>query len=132
MSFVFIIFLCLIFFSGLFILLGSLGEYTSYVETKGEVVEALKCNPCDEGGIPGEPDNAEEEAVVIAYQVEGKTYHLATNLKKSTGTAAVQRNVRVLYNPYFPDDSHIKEGNPFLGAVLVAFSLTGFLILAFL
>lgn len=111
---------------------GSMGMYASYVETKGEVIESLKCNPCDEGGIPGEDENAEEEAVVIAYQVEGKTYHLATNMKKSSGSADFQRKVKVLYNPYFPDDSRIKEGNPFLGAILVGISLTGFLIMAFL
>lgn len=130
MSFVFIIFLCLLFFSGLIILLGSIGQYTSYAETTGEIIEALKCNPCDESGIPGEADNSPEEAVVIAYQVGNKTYHLATNIKKTTGVSATQKDVRVLYNPYSPGDSRIKENTPFLGAVLVAVSVAGFLILA--
>lgn len=132
MSFVLITFLSLLFISGLMILLGSIGQYSSYAETRGEIIEALKCNPCDEGGIPGEEDKSSVEAVVIAYQVQGKTYHLATNLKINEKVPAQQRDVRILYNPYSPGDSRLKEGSPFLGSVLVAVSVAGFLLLAFL
>lgn len=123
------IFLCLLFFAGLVILLGSIGQYSSYAETSGEIIEALKCNPSDEDALFGN-SNKKVEAVVIAYQVGGKTFHLATNYKKSTNSTAVPKVVTVLYNPYFPAESCIKEGTPLLGSVLVGISILGFLLIA--
>lgn len=131
MSFILIIFLCLLFFSGLVILLGSIGHYSSYIETNGEIVEALKCNPCDEDDL-FENSNKNVEAVVIAYKVDGKTFHLATNYKKTTTPSAISKDVKVLYNSFSPAESHIKEGTPWLGSVLVGISILGFLLIALL
>lgn len=127
MSFVFIIFLCFLFLSGLILLLGSISQYTSYVETSGQIIDALKCNPSEEEKQTKKKKGA--EAVVVAYTVGGKTYHLATNYKRKVKELVPFAQVRILYNPYFPGESRIKEGTPFLGSILVAASFIGLVLL---
>lgn len=132
MNFIFLFFLFLVFVSGVVILLGSLSRYTSYAETEGEVIEELKCNPGEEDEIFGKGKKGQEEAVVVAYKVGGKTYHLATNYKKSHKESLSPKGIRILYNPYFPGESRIKEGSPVLGPVLIVASMVGLVLVAFL
>ena len=126
MSLVFIVLLFLLFCAGIMILIGSAGKYATYAETDGEIVEGLVCNPCEEPDtLSGKVKKNSREAVVIAYQVEGKTYHLATNFKKTSGAMEATKRIPILYNPYVPAEARLKEGSPFLGAVLVVMALAG-------
>ena len=97
----------------------SVAKYTTFAETEGEIIDYLKCNPVEDGG---QQQENKEEAVVVSYNVSGKTYHLATNIKKSS-KADNPSSLKVLYNPYFPGQSQIKEGTPLLGSILIVVSI---------
>ena len=126
-------YLFLLFFFSILFLMGaaicfmSMAKYTTFAETEGEIIDYLKCNPVED---EDQQKDKKEEAVVISYTVGGKTYHLATNIRTGKN-AEFPTSLKVLYNPYFPGQSQLKEGTPLLGGILMMVSILSLAILIF-
>lgn len=121
-------FFSILFLMGAAICLISVAKFTTYAETEGEIIDYLKCNPPDDESLQKAPQ--QEEAVVVSYEVGGKTYHLATNIKKSKKAGSASP-LKILYDPYLPSQSQLKEGTPLLGGILVIASIIGLATLIF-
>ena len=117
------------FLLGVAVSLIRMAKYTTYAETEGVVLDFLKCNPDENEQQPGRA-KAKESAVVISYTVEGKTYHLATNMKRQKNENTVMP-VKVLYDPYFPGNSLLRESFPLLGRSLMLVSVICFILLIY-
>ena len=106
-----------------------MAKFTSYVETEGVVLDFLKCNPAEDAQ-QSIRTKGKESAVIISYTVEGKNYHLATNIKRQKDEEAVMP-VKVLYDPYFPGNALLREGYPWLGRSLMLASVISFIFLLY-
>ncbi len=125
-----LLFITILFITGAAISFMSLAKYSTLVETEGEVTDYLMCNPDEERQLE-EAGEERGSAAVISYIVDGKTYLLATNIKKIQKNGALS-SVKILYDPYFPGQAQLKEGTPLLGLILTGISVICFVLLLLL
>jgi hypothetical protein len=123
------VFFALLLTAGCFVQISSLARYSSFVITEGEIVAFI-----EKIGGQGKQRNQtwfrEPMPVaylpIIAYRVGDAIYELqaadATALKQPD----FRKRMQLVYNPYEPGESYIKEGTPFLGLLLIGIALLGF------
>lgn len=128
MEMVLIIILSFLFVAGALVCLSSLASYAGYVATEGNVMDFLRCNTDNELTVE-EEESAETDGAVVVYTVNGEIYRLVTEHKKAWKKPGAASQVKVLYNPFDPQDARIKEGTPFLGAILMAVSFFSIILL---
>ena len=64
---------------------------------------------------------------VVAYRVGEAIYELEANHTAAWKQPDFCKRMELVYNPYEPSESYIKEGSPYLGLLLIGISLIGFM-----
>lgn len=126
----------LLFLAGGLIQLSSLSRYSTFIRTEGEIVAFIE----KIGPSQADRDNRKwfREPMpvayhpVVAYRVGEKIYQLEVSGTKGWQQPDFSKALPLVYNPYEPDESYLKEGTPFLGALMMMISLLAFIILLIL
>jgi hypothetical protein len=124
------IFFVLLLVAGFFIQISSLARYSSFVITEGEIVAFI-----EKIGGKGKQGNQtwfrEPMPVaylpVVAYRVGDTIYEMEAGDATALKQPDFRKRMQLVYNPYEPGESYIKEGTPFLGLLLVGIALLGFI-----
>lgn len=124
------IFFVLLLTAGFLIQISSLARYSNFVITEGEIIAFI-----EKIGGQGKQGNQtwfrEPMPVVylpvIAYRVGDAVYGLEAADTTALKQPDFRKRMQLVYNPYEPGESYVKEGTPFLGLLLVGIALLGFI-----
>lgn len=123
-------FFALLLIAGCLIQISSLSRYSSFVITEGEIVafiEKIGGQGKQEKHIWFREPMPVAYLPVIAYRVGDAIYELQTSDATALKQPDFRKRMQLVYNPYEPGESYIKEGTPFLGLLLVGIALLGFI-----
>ncbi|WP_017733717.1 DUF3592 domain-containing protein [Nafulsella turpanensis] len=121
------------FIAGGLIQLGSLSRYSTFVCTEGEIVAFIES--IGNAGCTGENKQWFREPMsvayhpVVVYRVGEKVYQVELSRTKGWKEADFSQALPLVYNPYEPAESYLKEGTPFLGLMLMMVSLLALILL---
>ncbi len=115
--------------AGGLIQISSLSRYSSFVITEGEIVAFIEKiggqNRHKNQGWFKEPMPV-AYLPVVAYRVGDEIYELKAGDATALKQPDFRKRLQLVYNPYEPGESYIKEGTPYLGLLLIGMALSGF------
>ena len=116
--------------------LSSLSQYSNFIRTEGEIVAFIEKIAGPQADSSNRQWFREPMQVayhpVVAYRVGEKIYQMELSRTKGWKQPDFTHALPLVYNPYEPGESYLKEGTPFLGVMLMMVSLLAFITLLIL
>lgn len=114
----------LLFIAGGFVQLSGLAKYSTFVSTEGEIIAFIE-------RVGGHTQHTNPQwfkeplpvsyLPVVAYRV-GEAIYEAEISGYAWEQPDFSKRLQLMYNPYQPEESYVKEGAPFLGLLLMGIS----------
>lgn len=113
-----------LFIAGCLLQLSSLSKYSSFVSTEGEIIAFIERIGAQKKSVTPrwftEPMPV-AYLPVVAYRVGEAIYEVEIS-GSPWSQPDFSKRLSLVYNPYQPEESYVKEGTPFLGLLLMGVS----------